>query len=273
MTEYYEDGLLGANQSLVLPDTMGHMFTALYSNDITVDWVFTRNCIVTEPNNSGWGPLEIEFPVIDTPSDVAYEAGTIGHEIEWTPSDFNPDSFNLFLNEILQDSGIWDGSAIAVSVDGLDPGTYNYTLQVFDSYGNFATDTVLVFAEDTTAPVLNHPADVTYNESDTGNAIEWTMTDLYPATYEISRDNELVISGAWNSSGESVQVSVDSLAAGSYTYNLTVIDQSGNSAFDLVNVVVIPKPLLGPDNMILFLMIGGVAVVVIVGAIACKARR
>ncbi|MHA2151826.1 MAG: DUF2341 domain-containing protein [Candidatus Thorarchaeota archaeon] len=273
MTEYYEDGLLGANQSLVLPDTMGHMFTALYSNDITVDWVFTRNCIVTEPNHSGWGPLEIEFPVIDAPSDMIYEAGTTGHDIDWTPSDFTPASFSLYLDGVLQDSGAWDGSVITVSVDGLDPGTYNFTLQVADYFDNSATDTVFVLVEDTTVPILNHPVDITYNASDTGYVIEWSLSDLYPASYEVCRDNTLVTSGNWNTSGESVQLSVDGLAAGTYTYNLTAIDLSGNSAFDLVTVVVNPLPLFGPNNMVLILMIGGVAAVVIIGAVVCRSKK
>ena len=87
--------------------------------------------------------------------------------------------------------------------------------------------------------------------------------------YEISRDNELVVSGIWNSSGESVRFSVDGLAAVTFTYNLKVFDQSGNSAFDLVIVVVLPRLPVGPDNMLLILMIGGVLVVVIVGGIVC----
>lgn len=86
-------------------------------------------------------------------------------------------------------------------------------------------------------------------------------------------DNELLSSGEWNTSGESIQISVDGLAAGTYTYNLTAIDQSENSAFDLVTVIVLPRPILSPDNMIIILMIGGVAVVVIVGSIVCRSRR
>ncbi|MFX0056033.1 MAG: PKD domain-containing protein [Promethearchaeota archaeon] len=104
-------------------------------------------------------------------------------------------------------------------------------------------------------------------------SFQWTPTDLYPASYMILLDNELLSSGEWNTSGESIQISVDGLAAGTYTYNLTAIDQSENSAFDLVTVIVLPRPILSPDNMIIILMIGGVAVVVIVGSIVCRSRR
>jgi hypothetical protein len=273
-----DQGIPFSTHSSFVPDAdedLSVIFTEAVSvgDDLDIDWVFVRQYIVTEPNHGGWGPLEIEFPVIDAPSDVTYEAGTTGHEIDWTPSDSTPTSFSLYLDGVLQDSGVWDGSIITASVDGLDLGTYNFTLQVFDFFDNSATDTVLVFVEDTTVPILTHPADLEYNASDTGNVIEWTMSDLYPASYEISRDNELVASGSWNSSGESVHISVDGFAAGTYTLNLTATDLSGNSAFDLVTVVVYPSPLFGPDNMVLILMIGGVAVVVILGAVVCRSKR
>ncbi len=48
------------------------------------------------------------------------------------------------INGTLDESGVWDGSAIFVSVDGLDAGLYNFTLVVFDDPGQNATDTVLV---------------------------------------------------------------------------------------------------------------------------------
>ena len=42
-------------------------------------------------------------------------------------------------------SGSWENNvAIIINIDGLDKGSYSYRLDVFDSDGNKATDTVLV---------------------------------------------------------------------------------------------------------------------------------
>jgi hypothetical protein len=243
-----------------------------FVDDYYIDDFYVRKFIPTEPTHGAWAPLETALS-IDSPADVTYEACTTGHSVDWSAASEQPHSYSTYLDEVFQENATWDGSEISVSIDGLDIGTYNLSIIISNTFGITEIDSVSLSVEDTTIPILNHPADVSYNESDTGNTIGWTMTDLYPGNYEISRDNELIVSGLWNSSGESVQITADGLTAGTYTFNLTAIDQSGNSAFDLVNVVVIPTPLLGLDNMILFLMIGGVAVVVIIGAIACKVRR
>ena len=238
-----------------------------------VDWVVLRNCIASEPSHGEWGTLEYAPPLIDTPSNLTYEAGTTNNFVTWSPISVFPEHYEVYLDNSLYENETWDGSVISISVDGLDPGTYNLTLQVSDTNDNYMTDSVNVFVEDTTNPIITHPPDVTYNETSTGNTIQWNLTDLYPASYVILLDNELQLSGPWNASGESIQISIDGLSAGTYTYNLTLIDQSGNLAFDLVSVVVLPLSLIGEDYMVVMLMIGGVAVVVIIGAAVCKSKK
>ncbi|MHA1963522.1 MAG: DUF2341 domain-containing protein [Candidatus Thorarchaeota archaeon] len=240
---------------------------------LALDNVYIRKWIPLEPSHGEWGPLEFEPPSINSPSDFTYEAGTTNNFVVWSPLSSFPASYKVFLDNSLYENETWDGSEVSISVDGLSLGTYNLTIQVFDTHNNYVTDTVYVVVEDTTNPILSHPPDMTYNETSTGNTIQWAPTDLYPASYMIMLDNELLSSGAWNTSGESIQISIDGLSAGSYTYNLTVTDQSGNLAFDLVSVVVLPLPLFGDDLTVYILMIGGVAVVVIIGGIVCRSKK
>jgi hypothetical protein len=235
--------------------------------------VYIRKWIPSEPNHGEWGSLEYQPPSIDSPSNLTYEAGTTNNLVTWSPTSGSPASYKVYQDNSLHENETWDGSEISISVDGLDPGTYNLTIQVFDTHNAYVTDTVYVTVEDTTNPIIDHPPDVTYNETDTGNTIQWNPTDLYPASYVIMLDNEQLSSGTWNTSGESIQISIDGLSAGSYTYNLTVIDQSGNLAFDLVSVVVLPLPLFGDDLTVYLLMIGGLAVVVIIGGVVCRSKK
>jgi len=49
------------------------------------------------------------------------------------------------------DSGNWDGSPISISVDGLNLGTYNYTIVIYDNSENWVTDTVYVYVNTATS--------------------------------------------------------------------------------------------------------------------------
>lgn len=87
---------------------------------------------------------ELDVPTIDSPDDVEYEVGTTGHNITWTPSDANPFYYVIYRNGIELSPESWDGGLITVIVDGLNIGVTNYTIVVFDNYGNWNRDTVLI---------------------------------------------------------------------------------------------------------------------------------
>ncbi|MHA2232398.1 MAG: hypothetical protein ACXAB4_07890, partial [Candidatus Hodarchaeales archaeon] len=78
------------------------------------------------------------------PSDVTYTEGQTGNRIRWQPIDDDPDSYQIFQNGTLAASGGWEGSAVEYNIDGLAPGTHNFTIVVHDEAGNTAADSVLV---------------------------------------------------------------------------------------------------------------------------------
>ena len=86
-------------------------------------------------------------PTINSPADIMYAYITTGHNISWTPHDLNPDTYTIYLDGIVVRSGAWNSTSetIMQSVDGLNVGTYNYTLIVTDLGRNSANDTVLVW--------------------------------------------------------------------------------------------------------------------------------
>ncbi len=83
-------------------------------------------------------------PEIEHPGHIEYEADTTGHSITWHVSDLHPGSYELYRNGTLIDTGAWETSTISITIDGLEVGTYNYTLLVRDLAGNVASDTVMV---------------------------------------------------------------------------------------------------------------------------------
>lgn len=88
----------------------------------------------------------------------------------------------------------------------------------------------------------------------------------------------MVASGAWNSTGEDVVVSLNGLNPGTYVYTITVADMSGNLEDDMVAVRVERVPdwweLFGPfGSVTMTITIGPLAVMVIFGALICRTRK
>jgi hypothetical protein len=175
-------------------------------------------------------------PTIDSPNDVSYNEGIAGNEIVWTPSDDYPLNYTIFRDGFEIESGDWNGSAIAISIDGLAAGEYNYTITVFDVGSNQVSDTVLVTVLDVTSPEIDSPDDIEFAEGSVGNTIQWTPTDLHPAFYTILRNGTEIESDDWT--GDSILISLDDLTLG--VWNITIIawDESDNNAKDTVMVTI-----------------------------------
>lgn len=210
------------NYTLLVNDTMGE-----WANDSVIVTVYDL------------------IPTIDSPSDREYHLDTTGHSITWTPSDLNPDSYEVYEDHIMVQSGSWDGSAIAVSIDGLSIGLHNFTVVVNDTSGNMAKDTVLVNVWDL-PPELGSPSDLIFEVDTTGNNIFWNASDYNPDTYEIFMNDSLVDSGTWD--GLSITFSVDGLSTGVYSYSIRLNDTSDNYATDTVLVTVTPAATTTPPT-------------------------
>lgn len=192
---------------------------------------------------------EEDPPVVNHPSDIVYDEGSTGHSITWSPSEQHPHSYVVEKNSSNFASGLWDGLSITVSVDGLNPGVYNFTLTVLDDSGNSVTDTVFVSVIDITYPTIDSPSDFEYTEGSMGHTITWSPSDNNPDAYEVLKNGTMIHSGIWNGSG--INVNLDGLNAGVYNYTLVVYDESGNSASDTVFVTVIESvPMIdNPDDI------------------------
>lgn len=221
--DYIVDGLALGNYEyqLIVFDTKGLNAT----DNVTVN-------VVTDT-----GP-----PIIDSPPDVTYAEGTTGNNITWTTSDDSPGTWIVYQNGTEYDSGTLTGSPedIVIDIDGLDYGIYNFTVIVFDSISslNNVTDTVYVFVIDTTEPVVSTESDISYVEGSTGNAIQWTLTDLNPNSYYVFRNGTQIASAGWSVSPSTISIGIDGLSYGVYNYTIVIYDVDWNSDTDSVLVTV-----------------------------------
>ena len=90
---------------------------------------------------------EIAFmlrPTIDSPSDFNFTAGTTGNEVVWHGDSYSPDHYEIIQNGSLVASGVWNGAGIALGLDEVEAGVYEYQITVYDITGNSAMDTVII---------------------------------------------------------------------------------------------------------------------------------
>lgn len=202
--------------------------------------------------------VDTTAPNLSHPEDIEYEARTTTHYLTWNAFDLYPDWFEIVRNQVLLHSGYWT-DVITISVDGLDPGVYNYTIILYDESDNYSFDAVQVVAVDTRVPVVSQPLDIVYSEGETGFAISWSGSDFYPADYSIYRNGSLVRSGHWNLTSTKITLGIDGLTAGIYLYQIVLTDTSENYVIDEVLVRV-----LSPLAMILpVLLLASIGILVV----------
>jgi ABC-type transport system substrate-binding protein len=259
-----------------------------YSRDLS-GWRFVHQAIYF--GMSFAQEADLDPPITDHPLDVFYAEGETGFSITWQPNDDNPLAFEVHLDGELYKSGPWNSTdeTITVSVDGLSMGIHNATLVVIDTYLGRTDDTVLIYVIDMTPPTIDSPPDIEYTSGTIGNQIAWHPNDNNPLTYIVYMNDALLRAGFWNSSSESISLSVDELLPGEYNFTLIVMDAGANWASDSVwvsvsDAVTTPTtsqtPTPGDSSPIdimaivsLAITVGSLGVIVVVGSMICRARR
>ncbi|MHA2031572.1 MAG: hypothetical protein ACW99Q_19520, partial [Candidatus Kariarchaeaceae archaeon] len=177
-------------------------------------------------------------PDVDSPNNIIYGIGGLGNSIVWNVGDRYPGVYNVTKDGVIYKStSSWINGSISINVDGLAIGSYTFNISIFDESGNNSFDVVIVLVTDDVPPVVDSPADIFYSEGQTGNEIVWTVSDLSPGVFDVTKDG--IIYNSTNSwvSGPII-VNVDTLLKGVYVFNITVFDDSGSSVSDIVLVTV-----------------------------------
>ncbi|MFW9995346.1 MAG: hypothetical protein ACFFD4_25135, partial [Candidatus Odinarchaeota archaeon] len=69
-------------------------------------------------------------PSVTGPADLSYNETDTGNEIIWNTNGFFPYQYLVYKNDTLYSSGTWSTVPVMINVDGLQPGTYNFTIIV-----------------------------------------------------------------------------------------------------------------------------------------------
>ncbi|TFG32489.1 hypothetical protein EU527_10055 [Candidatus Thorarchaeota archaeon] len=212
--------------------------------------------------------MEIAAPTISGPAFYEFENGSRGDTLEYDAYDPNPKNYSVIVDGGNYLSGVWDGNAITVllvylyTLDMIDtlPQEFAFVVTVFNQAGEsaIAATTVRVI-QDETAPIIQQPANITYEYGSFGHEIQWNITESNPEFYNITRlSNEtgtnftIIESGDWD--GDDIIINIDGLNESRwYIYTLFVRDIFGLNVSSAVNVTVYPDlsspELSSPDDI------------------------
>jgi hypothetical protein len=114
--------------------------------------------------------------ITNAQSDLTVNFGYTGQSISWTATDSNPDTYTIELQgsgNIAGPTAWTSGVAINYNIpDGYSVGSYIYTVNFTDDYGNFIIDSVTFTVGDTTNPTIEFPpSDLTVEFGYTGQSI------------------------------------------------------------------------------------------------------
>ena len=200
------------------------------------------------------GTQPSEPPTTSAPDDITMLEGDDSQIISWFVDDDNREHYEIWLNgELLAyESWLIGDDRLDLELVDLLPGTYTYTLILFDMDGLYTSDSVIITVlPDTTPPEFHYYWGTWYNKGDVNNNVVWGIYDDNPWYYEVFRDGEYLGTFVWIESFIEVQFNVDGLDVGVYVYTL-VAYASGGSTSAWVDVVVLPDTIpttTSPDDI------------------------
>ncbi|MHA2276459.1 MAG: hypothetical protein ACXAC2_11855, partial [Candidatus Kariarchaeaceae archaeon] len=191
-----------------------------------------------------------------SPPNIQYEEEATGNTLTWNVNDQTPNNYTIYqwdgTTNTTVESGSWLSDVdIAINVDGLSKGVYNYSIWLYDLSGNSAYHSVLVTVVDTTPPVVDNPANMQYFEGNSGNTITWVASDNHPDKLTIYRNGSFIFSTGWTTGN--IIWNIDGLEYGVYNYTILLTDKSNNQITSAVWVTVIdntPPIIDTPDDII-----------------------
>ena len=117
-------------------------------------------------------------PILNThPGNFSYQKGTVGHTVTWVATDPNPTTYAVYKDGQLYTSGSWtSGNSINVNVDGLSPGSYNFTIVISNGYGLTVTDSVLISVTSTSTSTSTQSSTSSTSQTTSEPSINNTVT-------------------------------------------------------------------------------------------------
>ncbi len=217
--------------------------------------------------------VENGLPILSRPGDVhctTDERASL--VISWTITDLTTAGTQTYIIRVDDDiviSGKWISlDTVTFPLELVPRGNHTVTIIVTDGSGHSVMDDVqvtVVFPSNS-PPVLVSPGNPTIVTGNLGSKVSWRVFDhvLDVATFNITRDGQVVVTGAWVS-GMELSVDVSELPPGTYDLACTVHDGLGETTTSLVRLTVDDRTIIEKTtaffvNNIQWFILGGIVV-------------
>ncbi|MFW9886944.1 MAG: right-handed parallel beta-helix repeat-containing protein [Candidatus Thorarchaeota archaeon] len=190
---------------------------SVYRHALGVVLTNTSQCLFSA--NRIYGNTHVGFTVDNTSSYNTFLSNDIGWNDIRTFSSMNAEDNG--------NNNTWQTNSWS---DYASPGPYNVS---GDSNSQDFLPTLLIDRE---GPTINSPNDIVMGEGSTIN-VTWYPIDAFPLEYIIRMNAEPTSIGAWFEHGYSINL--QDLEPGDYTLSISVVDGSGNTTNDIVEVSVL----------------------------------
>ena len=225
-----------------------------------INWTITQNGETIGPGgyhiNLTTASTDVRVPVITSPGNQTFLFETENITITWVVEDEYPDEIHMKVDGDIVEYFDWiNTTEYTYNFTGYDIGVYDLVLVVIDQNDNIAEDQINLTIYEAVVPVIVGPESAEYYFTETGNTVQWNVTDEYPHMYTVYCGSEKVESGDINPDEPFVVISIDGLSIGTYEYMLSANDTSGNTATHNVTVYVngddvTPVVVYAPDDLI-----------------------
>ncbi|MHA2101160.1 MAG: hypothetical protein ACW99A_21030, partial [Candidatus Kariarchaeaceae archaeon] len=181
---------------------------------------------------------DITKPNISVISDFSIFENDTGIVLGWLATDFNPTSYELYVDGSSLVNGTWqDNVQINYTIVNYSPGTYNYSIIVYDITGLNTTRSVLVTVESYLGFFVDHPSDFSFTEGIDGLSIFWTITGNRTGTFIIYQESSNITSGVWVDN-QVVNQPLIGLSTGLYNYTIVLNSSTNEIITDTVFITV-----------------------------------
>ncbi|MBY9006270.1 MAG: right-handed parallel beta-helix repeat-containing protein [Candidatus Lokiarchaeota archaeon] len=141
--------------------------------------------------------IKIPSPMVSNPPDINSEIDEIGNNIIWILNDEDPNTYTVYKNNIVMEEGVWQSnSPIIVSLDGLNGGTYEFKIIVYDQLLHKTEDIVQVIIKNVYQDGdVNHDGIITNTDANliAQYYIGFNPNPFFPEQADVNHDGQITI--------------------------------------------------------------------------------
>jgi parallel beta-helix repeat protein len=193
------------------------------------------HCNITRNTISGSGSYGIYIPAFASSGNCIFWGNALGSNILGPSNQNNAWDTN--------GTNSWDNGSYGnwwdnyTGVDETPPDGFGDSAHPVQGGAGAQDNFPLMEAPDYIPPIVDHPADITYEAGTTGHNITWHPRDDNPDSHVIYQEGTALNWSVW--SGGDISQEIDGLVVGTYNFTLMVNDTVGHVTSDTVWVTVV----------------------------------